>query len=403
MSNLIEQRANSLGFQFEKTTPHFDLSVENNNILEALVSQTGPQLLNAFDFAKKQLPLPKTAAVSVEGHFYRLPGHNRSFCYALTEHDSFLGSPVLVFKGTEPLLRDFATLIAWMLQAPLRRSSRVMADHFPLAEGKIPGALSFKEALRETEIALELQNRHLKYYGELAKLPTPLLIHRFPDEARNACTACLRRTLSQPAFEKIQPLLESGLAVYVYHYPAAPIRANYWGGVASPAVSRYLEHEFSEQVALTGWINLIVRLLYLGYLPYSVRNEGLGACMDFGNATLDGGFCDPDSIIPIASSPDDEFLREGLVQSLSFLQKTMQLMLGLSHPPDLYPSIEEFVCGQYVRQMISQAMQSEGRPGLQLDDRLLRMLSPQSISDVKRDTTRRNRFGSYTHFLKRSM
>jgi hypothetical protein len=29
--------------------------------------------------------------------------------------------------------------------------------------------------------------------------------------------------------------------------------------------------------------------------------------MDFGNATLDGGFCDPDSIIPIATSPDGEF------------------------------------------------------------------------------------------------
>lgn len=397
MSQLIDRRATAIGAAFERTQAIFDLSTENPNILEALALST-PGLLNDFESVQRRIPLPRTATVDAESHFYRLPSHNRSFCYSLGDSDAIFDAPAMVFKGSEPLLPDFSVLIAWMLQAPLRKSTRVMADHFPLAEGKIPGALSRSEALREANIALDIQKKHLKHYGAIARIPTPLLIHSISDQKRDACRNLLRRELSQPAFDRIEPLLNCGLAIYVYYYPSAPIRSDYWGGGISPQMTQYIKRTFSAEVTVRRWIQLLVRLLYLGYLPYSVRNDGLGACMDFGNATLDGGFCDPDSIVPISSCADDEFFREGVIQSVAQLQKTVARLLGLADPSHLYPSIDEFACRQYIHHILTLTTMSEGRPGLQLDDRLMQLISPRSLEDVRLATTRRKRIAWYTHF-----
>ena len=401
MEHLIETRAAALGCRYEPTRPVFDLARESPPLLEA-IARGSDHLRDTLHCVTRQIPLPGTAATSTEGHFYRLANHNRSFCYSITPEPSFLDSPVLVFKGTEPLLADFPALVDWMCQAPLRKSSRVMADHFPLSEGKIPGALSLKEAYREAEIALEIQQKHLRHYGEPARMPTPLLIHEFPESRRAACAAVLRQKLSAPAFQRIEALLSDGLAVYVYHYPAAPVRSNYWGGMGSPELTEYVQKHFDERMAISRWAQLLVRLLYLGYLPYSVRNEGLGACMDFGNATLDGGFCDPDSIMPIAECPDDEFFREGLIQSVLHLQNTVQLVLGLSSRTDLYPSSEDFVCAQYLRNLLIGQIASEARPQLRLDERVMRLLAPRSLADVQYCTARKKRMPWYTQFAKSS-
>lgn len=401
MGSSIESRARSIGAGFEPARIVFDISRENKGVLDALVSQT-PELHDAFKSVQKYIPLPKTAAPAMGHHFYRLPNHNRSFCYSLTLTDSVFNSPVLVFKGTEPLLQDFHKMIDWLLQTSFRRSSQVMADHFPIVEGKIPGALSLKEAIQEAHIALDVQQKHLHHYGELARMPTPLIIHSISEQKQNACLILLRQKLSQPAFQRIEPLLNNGLAVYIYHYPSVPVRSNYWGGPASRQLTEHIQTTFSEEAAVLGWVKLMVRLLYLGYLPYSVRNERLGFCLDSGNATLDGGFCDPDSILPIETSPDDEFFHEGLIRSLYGVQSTFQAVLGMSSPPDLYPSIDSFVCGQYIRKLVENALTSEARPQLSLDSRVRRLLSPRSVADVKVCTKRKIRVAWYHHFTRQS-
>lgn len=400
MSSRIESRANALGAEFEPTRPVFDLSQESELVLDALARQT-PEAIEALKSARQTIPLPKSAAARIDNHFYRLPNHNRSFCYSLAQSDAFMNAAVLVFKGCEPLMRDFTTMLDWMLQAPLRKSSRVMADHFPLAEGKIPGALSLKEATHEAQIALAVQKKHLAHYGELAKLPVPLLVHSMSEERNEACAATLRHKLSAHAFERIEPLLQQGLAIYVYYYPSAPIRANYWGDMAVPQLKQYIESTLDEDNVVAGWVRLIVRLLYLGYLPYSVRNEGLGACMDFGNAALDGGFCDPDSIVPIETNTDDEFFRESVIQSLSTLRTTVRMLLRISETSILYPSIEEFVCGQYLQQLLNAALVSEKRPDLRLDERFLKLMFPESAADVRLCSGRKNRIPLYSYYAKR--
>jgi hypothetical protein len=221
------------------------------------------------------------------------------------------------------------------------------------------------------------------------------------EQKKDACAAILRSKLSPPAFERIEPLLQAGLAIYVYYYPSPPVRANYLGDLSMPQFKQFVARTLDQDRTVAGWTRLLIRLLYLGYLPYSVLNEGLGACMDFGNAALDGGFCDPDSIVALDARSDDEFFHESVIQSCRILQNTVERLLGVAGSPALYPSIESFVCWQYVRQLLQAAITSEGRPGLQLDARFLKLMSPQGSADVRACAYRKNRVAQYTYFAKR--
>ena len=400
MTYETEHHANVLGAEFEATRPQFDLSQKCTEIFEALVQHT-PQVQEAFEALQKCIRLPKTAAAGIDGRFYRLPNHNRSFCCSLIQSRTIADSPVFVFKGSEPLLRDFPLMLDWMLQAPLRKSTRVMADHFPLAEGKIPGALSLREAVHEAGTALDVQKRHLMHYGELARLPVPLLIHSISEKKKAACAAILRNKLSTSAFDRIDPLLQNGLSIYIYFYPSPPVRANYMGDLGMPQFREFVDKTLDEGSTVSKWAHLLVRLFYLGYLPYSVRNEGLGACMDFGNAALDGGFCDPDSIIAIDAHIDDEFFFESVIQTFKIFQNTVERLLGLSYTSTLYPSAESFACWQYIQQLLMKAVASEDRPGLRLDARFLKLVSPETLADLRSCARRKSRVALYTVFAKR--
>ena len=385
---------------FEPTRPIFDLALESREVLDTLVDRT-PEVRHALDDLRRSIPLPRTAVPGIDGRLFRLPNHNRSFCYSVVHPRVGANSPVLVIKGAEPLLRDFPLMIDWMLQAPLRKSTRVMADHFPLAEGKIPGALSLKEALGEARIALDVQQRHLRYYGELARIPVPMFVYLLSDEDQDACITLLRKKLSQSAFERIGPLVREGLAIYIYYYPSPPVRANYLSELRTPQFKQFVEPAADEGLTILHWTRLLIRLLYLGYLPYSVRNEGLGACMDFGNAALDGGFCDPDSIIPIDTKVDDELFCESVVQTLRIFQSTAERLLVMSSARSLYPGAESFACWQYLSRVLNDAVVSECRPGLSLDRRFLKLMYPENIEDVKSCAHRTNRISLYQYFAQR--
>jgi hypothetical protein len=367
------------------------------------VADNTPAMTSIRDFLIKTIPLPERSIIEAEKRFYRLPNHNRSFCYALSDTENIFSSPAIVFKGVEPLLPEFARTIDWMLLAPVRRSPRVMADHFPLSEGKIPGALSLNEAMREAAIASELQSKHLQYYGELARLPVPLLVHRFSKEHKESCAALLKRKLSDVAFERIEPLLSAGLGVYIYYYPAAPARADIYGSGGSPKLMDYAAKRCSPEAMVARWVQLLARLLYLGYLPYTPRNDGLGACMDFGNASLDGGFCDLDSVQPIASAGTDEFVYESLISSLRVLQTTVARVVspacGLEQD-HLYPSIETFVLSRYLGAAFQEALETEARPGLSLDGRIRDVLSPKHFGELKKLLARKTRPHNLSLYLR---
>ena len=400
MVDAFEHQAAALGFRFVPSNPTFDIGEKHPEIARAL-ALASPGLGSVLATVRSKIPLARSANTGAEHRFYRLASHNRSFCYALRDGDDIFNGPAIVWKGTEPLLDDFEKYVDWMAKAPFKRSTRVMADHFPLSEGKIPGALSLAEARRETDISLEVQAKHLGSYGELARLPTPLFIHPFSEADNRRAAEVLRRRLSPPAFERIEPLLARGLGVYVYHYPAAPIRSNFWTGLSGKKLSDHVKSSFDETAAVSGWVKLIVRLLYLGYLPYSIRNEGLGACMDAGNATIDGGFCDLDSVIPIETNADDEYFRQSFIECLSTLQTTVERLIAKQvTKPDFGPDIETFAFSRYLCRQIELAIETEARPGLRLDPRVPALLSPKSLADVKSVIARENRPNWYSLYVK---
>jgi hypothetical protein len=121
--------------------------------------------------------------------------------------------------------------------------------------------------------------------------------------------------------------------------------------------------------------------------------------MDLGNAALDGGFCDPDSIVTIEPSMDDEFFRESVVRSLLTFQDTVQMTFGMSSST-LYPNIEKFVFRQYILYLMNDAFASEKRPALVLDGRLSKILSPRSFEDVALCIGRKKRFQAYAQYAK---
>jgi hypothetical protein len=103
-----------------------------------------------------------------------------------------------------------------------------------------------------------------------------------------------------------------------------------------------------------------------------------------------GGANTTNDRFPVEESPDDEFYWESIVYSLVILQNTIKLTRGISADSSLYPSINEFACGQFVHQLVNSAILTEKRPALRLDERFQRIVTPHSISDVSL-ITKRNR------------
>jgi hypothetical protein len=337
-----------------------------------------------------RLPITDTVEPRISRPFYRIPHHVRSICLALNaaNDEHLFDSEVVVFKGTEPLLPDFPRFARWMSQTPYRRAwsaSRNIAarigDHFPIIEGKIPGVVTIREALKEAAIAGEFQCAHVKHYGSLAPIPTPLLVHEFAREDFDRTIACLRVASSAPAFERVQSLAADGFAAYIYHFPKTVFRA---GDLALPQAIEMLQSHSSSmpdvEASMISWTRLFVRMLYLGYFPFTQWNFQLGGCFDFGNATIYGGCCDVDSIVAIASSPDDAFFSNSVCLSIEQLRSLFERMLGQTG--ELPAQITNTVADLAMLRFLEDAVSAEARPSLTLDSRAARFLGPMTFENA---------------------
>ncbi len=132
----------------------------------------------------------------VQGDFYRLPNHNRMI--TVTRYPSAL------------LLQSAPYLCSWVQnhysvtsrQCSIGWFRRHLGDPhgswqtiFPSLRGKIQAVLFRREAASEAECALMVQRAHLEHYGELAKLPVPLLVHCVRDAQRSSCASVLEQKL----------------------------------------------------------------------------------------------------------------------------------------------------------------------------------------------------------------
>lgn len=357
------------------TNAVFTIAERAPRVQDALLAAV-PWLAAELEQLGKQLPVPPASKPFVEGQMMRLPQSNRTVYFAPRRLDQPASSDrgVFVMKGQEPLCDDFERTLTHLASVQVGRT----LEEFALEEQKAPCSVFVAEALTEATRAVEVQAKHLEVYGGLARLPVPLLVHRHDDEVLALSAARFQRVLSSHAYAAIEPFVGRGLGTYVYYYPSLPLRALQVGRSLPehvPTRLAMLRAVLDPEALLQRWTQLFVRLVYLGYLPASRGVLLTGNCCQAQNAVVDGGFVDVDSITPIGDLHGAAFW-DALQLSVMSLAWTAYELLVRSPP---WRGPRPFVRGEpmwetavirHVTTLLRHALDSEARPGLELDARV---------------------------------
>ncbi len=369
-----------------KTDITFDLRDAVPDVFAAL-GREAPHVLPVLDGLRTgDVPLMANSAPGEHGALYRMKGHNRSVCFALTGDKP--SSDVIVFKGSEPLLPDFDDYLRWMTGTQFGAWPRPLAEHFPLFEGKAPGTLLLGEAMAEATTAADVQARHLAHYGTLMRMPVPLLVWKLGPEESALTIARLERHVSAMAFERLGAHLREGIGIFAYYYPGPPVRAHAVGRSAHmwPAPAALAAPANLLERAVPGWVTIGARLLWLGLLPTTPLSWRLGDIFDPNNVCLDGGVCDVGSIHPITPETGDGFFVRSIVMSMGGLRMAIAraFNVGLGELPASYEQdMTSFYLTDFVKRAMERALDAESRPNLSLDPRLrLTFGSGKSLPEI---------------------
>lgn len=313
----------------------WDVSTEAAELHAALAAIL-PDLDTRLAALRQELPCAHSINPFHSGEYQRPYRHLRAFY-----QDTGVG--VLAHKGTEVYAHDrdqhLAVLAQFRIDYPVRGKSLFSAaEHFALVEQKIPLAISAFEAVEDAKAACMLQQAHLRRFGQLASIPTPLLVLAWPVSARESHLAALRKLLSERAMRIVETSSADGLAAIIYHYPRLPLRVAHlpvelkkFGD--APWLQRLASltagYGMTPGQVVDRWIDLVARMLALGFLPGRTEHIGIGHCLEMQNAVIDGGFVDLGSIIPMAEVRSDAAFMEMLMAAFADLSKTVRhFMLG---------------------------------------------------------------------------
>jgi hypothetical protein len=377
--NLAES-IRSLGMR-HVSLPKIRSFVDESDAFLSALQTAEPWLPSAIETLSTQLPLMRTVGPFVARPFFRPPGSYRSFYYGPATLHHPLGTEngraVIAFKGLEPCAEDIDLLFEDLQRACY--SPHNIAEHLALVERKIPGCVSLAEAIREAERAAAVHSRHFRFYGTVAHLPLPLFVYRHSDDVREAAAQKLRSCLGAAAFEAIGPALGSGLGVYVYYYPTAPVRVReideLFQGIDFRERLIVLMRALGDpEKVIESWAREFARMLYLGFLPASLASLHTGNCCQPQNACLDGGFVDLDSLTSLDELRSDTEIQAALQLSVeSLIQSVRTLVAGSTDPirsegTEIRMDLHYF--NQYVLALLGRTIETEARPGLELDTRI---------------------------------
>jgi hypothetical protein len=335
---------------------------------------------DAIESLRREIPLPPSCK-AFTGAFFRPPAHNR--CFYLRPRNS---GGVLAFKGLEPLAPGHEQVLRNLQRTPttgILTNQKRWAEHFALREFKVPGTMTLREAEEEATIAAAYQVRHLEAYDELAHIPLPLAVHSHGKEVHARVLAGLRPLLSRPAYERVVASSGTGLGAYVYYYPAVCTRVSELNrelpdGGFDERLAR-LSAQLDPAVIIDRWVRNITRMFYLGYLPASYANYGTGQLCGAQNAVIDGGFVDADSLTPIQDLIDDVYFFDSLHFAIgrSFAQTVQTLLVKAVERNDMVDMTNKLTV-DYLTTRFRAAFETEARPGLALDSRIVEYFSPTS-------------------------
>jgi hypothetical protein len=358
----------------------FDAQVDSPELVAALCTRS-PRVETALEQLRKEIPLAPSIDPAHNLGWYRLPGHYRSICVPLADDTSPISlydSEVIICKGSEPLSCDYAHYLRWMTTAQFRSHDLPMSEHFPLVQIKAPGTLTLVEAFREQRPTTRIQLLHLRHYGELALIPVPLMIHRLSADQNSACVAQLRNHLSRLSFEYIEPRVRGGLGIAIFYYPCAPLRADYFADSAH--IRSHMTKIPDASEIIRRWTTLFIRLLYLGYMSFAPWATGRGSCFDPGNAAINGGVFDCDSLVPVDMISDDLHFYRSFLWSLDLLRRSMISVLQLTDNDN--EPVFRYLSQSYLIGLVEEAIETEARPGLVLDSRVVDCLHNTRLSSL---------------------
>jgi hypothetical protein len=358
--------------------------------LLAVIEEAEPGLAEAARTLMLGLPVPSSMEAFVQEPYYRPPGSSRSFYRRLTTSDEAgRGQAVIAVKGMEPLSPSFVAALR-TLSKPCY-TPYTIAEHFVMEERKVPACLTLDEAVTEAERAAEVQRAHLAAYGHLARVPLPLFVFRHTKLTVERVTRELHGLLSDAGQAAIAASMTSGLGVYVYFYPAAPVRVTHvehlLRGRSFANRTLRLLALCDPDVTVHRWVATVVRMLYLGYLPGSLASLHSGLCCQPQNACLDGGFVDLESVTPFTALRSNSAVQAAVQLVVEELTRTVSRFLtgGLDDPrlDDDRVRVDRHALDQYVTSLLRDAVETECRPGLEMDRRVLEHLEPaQSLESV---------------------
>ncbi len=338
------------------------------------------------DFTRA-IPISPTIDPFDSGPFIRPARHLRAFYYRLD-------NAVVAIKGSEiyspDLQRQLDILSHYRVDYPSRgRSLLSILEHFPIVEQKIPLAFTRAECEEDIYSALSLQQAHLTHFGELARLPVPLLMIDWPRERVDNFAEQLLPRLTPRSQAIVRSQLDDGLATLIYHYPQVPLRVAHMhfcyalDNDYQARIHGLCEH-LSPRQTLDRWLDLSARILTLGYMPGSIESVGIGHCLEAQNAVVDGGFVDLGSIKAMVDITTQREFMETLMMAFIDLSQTIhKFMLG--SPVDAVaeyrnPSPAAMLTCQRVSRALWQKLTdyNNTRP---LDPRLARLLDNGGLFD----------------------
>lgn len=364
--------------------PVFDAEVGTPALVDQ-VELVVPHIREIMEELRGGLPvMPHCGVGSLgEGAFFRLPNHYRSVCQILRSRGGRQDLGVVVLKGTEPLIPDFASYLDWMVKAPFRSAMLPMGLHFPLEMRLPPGAMWIEECMVEQRVASELHQRYLDRHESIARIPLPLFVFALTPDQNASYRDAVRARVSDDAYSKIKNKISDGFGVEVYYYPELPVRvADLYVGNVRGTFKAFLEAENVERT-VEKWVGLFAEILCLDAMPYVPWHVGMGACVDSGNACIDGGFSDLLTLVSFDAIPTESLFQESIHISIKSLSETIIALVAASNGVSsvVDRSVTRFVM-QYVKARLRETVLGLARDGYVIDERLKRYFFPPGPADV---------------------
>ena len=384
MSALLDEIMAQGTFGSATLRPRFDAERDTPALVDAAASQC-PALRAIMSSLRRAIPLMPHSRVGPCGPFIRFPNHYRSVSWLLTGngHATQPSEGAIVFKGTEPVLPDFAEYLDWMLQTPYRSSYLPLGMFFPLHMKLPPAAMWIEECLLEQDIASTIQQDYLVRYGRLARLPLPLFVYELTSEQVQHYETVVRTRLPPSIFKRIKAKVRDGLGVEVYYYPSPPLRVADVSATEYRQSFRAASSPEAVEATCNEWITLMAELLQLGYMPYAPWNYGMGSCVDSGNACIDGGFNDLLTIVAFDSIPGEHLFARSLSESIEMMAASIATLSALAAgtgPPPQTRVLD--VAVSYVTERLRTCIKADCGGSQPVDPRLLRSFETPSARDV---------------------